>query len=545
MVDLAIILVLWPAARDPGHEVTLRGVFRQWVALPIAIATAAFAWIALSFPGEPHAEWTRYWPDKDSRSTAHRFGNGLQCRTRSPISAVYDNFDRLYLPRVDVVDDEALKKIEEHTKAAGEPDYQGERTQHLRGRDFNCADFSDYADLRRVDLTDASLRGASFNGSKLQGVTFEKAQLQGASLEKTQLQGASLDKAQLQGASLDRAQLQGASLDRAQLQGASLHFAQLQGASFWGAKLQGASLFGAQLQGASLNAAQLQGASLKWAKLQGASLIYAQLQGASLEFVQLQGASLNAAQLQGANLSDAALTEAVLSEAAVWHTRNGDCEGASIQGSKYDAIIQFDFWRPAKSIQATPDATAKFIDDATAGIPGTKIKQQAINRMRAGLIVDPAKDDTAQIAKVWHICEEESAKVSQAEFDKKHATFLRDLVCNAEESRQAIAKGIIRKWIAVAESLFLPNQEHRDAVRAQLARGLLGEDGKPCAATKDLDEADVKKLRAAIARAPKPTSPTAPASPSAAPPSAALAPNAAPATAVAPAPAPTTSASPE
>ena len=67
--------------------------------------------------------------------------------------------------------------------------------------------------------------------------------------------------------------------------------------------------------------------------------------------------------------------------------------------------------------------------------------------MRAGLIVDPAKDDTAEIAKVWHKCEEELTKVSQAEFDKKHAAFLRDLVCNAEESRQAIAKGIIRKGL--------------------------------------------------------------------------------------------------
>ncbi len=57
VIDLAIILILWPAARDPGHEVTLRGVFRQWIVLPVAIAIAAFAWIVLSFPGEPHAEW--------------------------------------------------------------------------------------------------------------------------------------------------------------------------------------------------------------------------------------------------------------------------------------------------------------------------------------------------------------------------------------------------------------------------------------------------------------------------------------------------------
>jgi len=183
VVDLAIILVLWPAARDPGHEVTLVGVFRQWIALPIAIVTAAFAWIVLSYPGEPHAEWTRYWPDEKSQSKAHKFGDGLQCRTQSPVSLVFRSFDRLNLGRVDAVDDEALKKIEEHTKAAGEPDYQGERTQHLSGRNFNCANFSDYADLRRVDLAEASLRGASFVASKLQGASLDYAQLQGASLD--------------------------------------------------------------------------------------------------------------------------------------------------------------------------------------------------------------------------------------------------------------------------------------------------------------------------------------------------------------------------
>lgn len=233
VIDLAIVLVLWPAARDPGHDVTLRGVFRQWIALPIAIVTAAFAWIVLSFPGEPHAEWTRYWPDEYSRLTAHKFGDGLECRTQSPISLVRDNFDRLYLPRVNVVDDDKLEKIEAHTKKAGEPDYQGERTRPLRKRDFNCALFSGYADLRRVDFAEASLRGALFASSKLQG--------------------ASLDYAQLQGASLQLAQLQGAFLDGAQLQGASLHGAQLQGASFIEAKLQGASLSGARLQGANLD----------------------------------------------------------------------------------------------------------------------------------------------------------------------------------------------------------------------------------------------------------------------------------------------------
>lgn len=170
--------------------------------------------------------------------------------------------------------------------------------------------------------------------------------------------------------------------------------------------------------------------------------------------------------------------------------------------------------------------------------------------MRAGLVVNSAKDDTAEIAEVWHKCEAESAKVPQAEFNKKHAAFLRDVVCDAKESRQAIAKGIIRNWISES-----------DAFSAQLARGLLGEDGKPCAATKELNKADIEKFRAAIAAeaareaepepgpatapslraAPTPSAATTAAPPAAAAlaaPSAAPAPVAAPAAAATPAPAP-------
>jgi hypothetical protein len=41
------------------------------------------------------------------------------------------------------------------------------------------------------------------------------------------------------------------------------------------------------------------------------------------------------------------------------------------------------------------------------------VKQRAIDRMRAGLVVDPSKDDTAEIAEVWRKCNDESAKVPQ------------------------------------------------------------------------------------------------------------------------------------
>ena len=58
------------------------------------------------------------------------------------------------------------------------------------------------------------------------------------------------------------------------------------------------------------------------------------------------------------------------------------------------------------------------------------VKQRAIDRMRAGLVVDPSKDDTAEIAEVWRKCDDESAKLPQDDFDRKHAIGLRDLVCD-------------------------------------------------------------------------------------------------------------------
>ncbi len=509
-LELLLVVTFWPLALDETLDMNWHHFFKLWrspAGLVVLVLYLFVSFLLLSFPGEPHAEWTRYWPDEKSLSKAPKFGDGLQCRTRSRVSWVFPHFDRLYLPRVDVVDDEALKKIEVHTKATGEPDYQGERTRQLRNRDFNCADFSDYADLRRVDLTGTSMRGAR------------------------------LDRSKLQGASLGGAQLQGASLPEAQLQGASLHFAQLQGAFLILSQFQSASLDEAQLQGASLDGAQLQGASLYRAALQGARLGSSALQGVSLVEAQLQGASLNKAQLQGAMLLRSRLTQAVLVDSYIWRARTTDCEGARVLGNKSDDIVQFKFSRYGDgSIPATAEAAAKFIEEFVNDVRNVAIKKNAADRMRAGLIVDPAKDDTAAIQEVWRKCEEASARIPQAEFDKKHAAFLRDLVCNEKYSRDAPAKGIIRNWIS--------DRPERHAFSAQLARGLLGEDGKPCAATADLDEADIRKLRAAIAAAPSPPAPTTTTSPPAAgapaPPS-----NAAPAARAAPSPAPTSSPSPK
>ena len=493
-LDLVAVLVLWPALRYPDRDVSWRTVLRRWFPLPFAIALVALTWIVLTFPGEPHAEWTR----SPLNSAVE-----VECETVSPISAVFSHFDRLYLAHVDVVDHEKLKSIERNTTEAGELDFQGERTRILSERDLNCANFL-FADLRRVDLTGTSLRGAFARAVRLQGASLDRAQLQGADFSGARLQGASLLRAKLQGANLAGARLQGAALDGAQLQGANLNAAVLQAAYLGGASLQGASLVGAQLQGAYLGGVPLQGAYLGGARLQGASLpgaeLYgadlheaklegadlrgAELQGADLHRAQLRVADLREAQLQGSDLEGGSLTYANLTDASVWRARNATCQGARVTIHKPTDIIKR--WRgivPApEDEQATPEAVARLIDNSVKGISSASYKKFAIDHMRAGLIVDPAKDDTAAIEEVWRQCEKFSDQISQDDFARQHAAFLRDLACGATFVSNDIARLLL----------------FRDDFATQLARALLGEDGKPCAATKDIDEETKKRLRAFV-----------------------------------------------
>jgi uncharacterized protein YjbI with pentapeptide repeats len=512
VLDLVAVLLLWPALRDPDRHVSLRVILRRWIALPFAIGLVALSWIFLTFPGERHAGWTR-WPgdgEKPSEAIA------IACWTVSPIAKVTTrlNFDRLILPQASVIDHEKLKNIEANTKSDGLRDSQGERTKRLRGRNLDCANFSDFSDLRRVDLKNASLRGASFFEARLQGASLDSAQLQGASLAAAHLEGASLNGAHLEGASLEAAQLQdaslrgahlegailrGAQLQRAELggahlEGASLEAAQLQGAALYDAYLQGADLVDAQLQGAYISSTQLQGANLQGAQLPGATLRDAHLQGADLHYAQLQGADLRGAQLQGADLNDAELQGALLdgaqlqgadlytnprvrhgnlehaniARASVWRARNAICRGARVAEISYEPGLG--------------DIT-DFIDDSLKDVP-SKSKQFAVERMRTGLMVDPAHDDTAAIAKVWAQCADASKLVSKADFEKQHVLFLRDVFCEATENRGVIAAGIFRNWVGISSE-----------ISAQLASALLGKDGRPCAASEDIDKAMKEDLR--------------------------------------------------
>jgi uncharacterized protein YjbI with pentapeptide repeats len=536
--ELAGAFVLWPlvlnARRDfewPELWMWLKRIVRpkdrrrEWVwpreqLFPIALC-APFVVTSLflcSFPGEPHINLL----------TGHAWSS-VECK-RSLLDFVDFRFDRLSLPRGNIVDGEKFEKSQKTVEKVAEQPYQGERTRTLRDRDFNCSDFSD-ADLRRVDWTDSRLRhanlkkaklagaslvnadlqGASLNGADLHGALLESARLhrasldgarlegaslthaglEGASFDEARLSGASLDGARLEGASLNRAKLHGASLNGAELQGALLESAQLQGASLINAKLNGASLNGAELQGASLDFAQLRGASLDRATLWGASLNRAKLEGASLNGAELQGADLNLAQLDGASLDGAWLQGAALDTTSLTYTRFSDvytwranisaaCSVSRVSGHKAGAILSL-----SSTVHATwPSEISAFIESSVADIPESR-KEQARARMRVGLL------SSADYDAYWTSCEKSSAEPSPEKFDSKfdgmHAGFLRRLVCEDRHGGTSVARGVIRNWIR--------NVSDRRDFSVQLARGLLGQDGNECAGTKDLGETYKEFLR--------------------------------------------------
>jgi len=518
VIELAAVLVLWPLAlnskRDLGGSTTRRRMRRavrfrtrlwwprhqrrlQWKRLRhnatiflACLLLVLIAYAVATFPGEPHV----------NLATGHSWGTVYCDRWHT------QQFDRLKLPRVDVVDDERLAKIAAATAARGQRPYQGERTRSFRDRDLSCGDFSG-ADLRRVDLTDAKLLGAFLNEAELIGASLKGANLHGASLNDAQLQsadltgayleGAMLDAAKLQGAvanfarlqgvDLDYAQMQGASFDRAELQGAALHHAQLQGANLGGAQLQGALLNDAQLQGAYLGGAQLQGASLNDAQMQGASLEGARLQGASLLDANLQGASLGGSWLQGANLQRSNLALSLISNTMLWRAIGADCTNSDsvhrprVIDPQFDAVIDFDL-KSFETIKADRKSIDDFIERSLTDVPDHR-KSDVRIQMAAQLHDNP--DEKA----AWEVCVAITSR-SKPALDDDHLSFLRGLACDGADDRKVIAEGIIRNWIS--------SLSERLEFSAGLARALL--DGNACGATGDLHEATKKRLYEAVQR---------------------------------------------
>jgi uncharacterized protein YjbI with pentapeptide repeats len=521
LVELAAFFLIWPLALDPQRDFQwpkVRASLKRLAAIPRQLlgpkderragllwlrkqsaplsACVLFILVPLSlatFPGEPHVN----------------IFTG-----QSPSSVHCDRwftrrFDRLFLPLIDVIDDEKLAKIMRATSERNLPSYRGKRTWAFRDRDFNCSNLS-LADLRDVDLVGAQLYQADLGGTALDGAVLDGAQLQGAKLDQAELKGASLNGAMLQKASFDGARLQGAGLSFARLEGASLDGAQLQGASLISAELQGATLVGAQLQGAILFGAQLQGTILDSARLQGVDLTLTNFQGASLKHTQLQGAQFLATNLD----------HSVLSDDWIWHAADANCTKARVTNPKPDNVVDISgaFGEIREQIPAAPDAIRSFVGHSVAEIPDASARKEVAGRMQGALAADSEKDFTALVANAWSACAEVAAKTSQSTFNKEHVALLRKLACDAPENREAIASGIIRNWIAGARGFFRleisfgANDRPSAAVSTQLARSLLGQDGRTCAARDTFDEPTMKKLREAAENAASepPENPTSP-----------------------------------
>jgi uncharacterized protein YjbI with pentapeptide repeats len=512
LVELAAFFLIWPLALDARKDIQWPMVetgLKHLIRLPLQLSglrqpeesswsrlreqaiplSAAIIFIPVSlslgtFPDEPHVNLLTRQPPLSVQCT-----RWIQQQFNLAQISIDLRFDRLVLPQVDVVDDDKLANIAKHASERKLAQSQGKRTQDFRNRDFNCANIHG-ADLRRVDLTGAFLLDANLYSSALDGALLDSAHLQGAHLDLAQLQGASLEETWLQNAWLSHADLRGASLDGAQLQGVSLD----------DAKLQGASLLGARLQAASLDRAQLQGASLEDADLQGASLIGSELQGATIGSTQLRGAYLEGSQLQGTNLRDSPMRYSRLSRVYVWGALVAKgCGDADV--SVQDGTVISKERGTDEQVLATSDAIAKYIERSVAGILDVSKKEEARARMLAGLKDHRAANDTAQTKKIWTDCEEATKARSRPELDDQLAHFLRNLSCNARDDRKAVVEGIVRNWILQAQD--------RVTFNATLARGLLGENGEDCAATRDLDEPTKQSLREAVARANKLPSSTA------------------------------------
>jgi uncharacterized protein YjbI with pentapeptide repeats len=264
--------------------------------------------------------------------------------------------------------------------------------------------------------------GAIFQGTDLRKINLENAHLEGASLLQAKLQGAQFFHANLNGAILKQARLQGASLDSAYLEGSDLGGAELQGAWALNANLKGASLADAQLQGAGLNGAQLQGASLNGARLQGASLNGARLQGASLV----------GAELQGARLDDAYLWRAVLSLKSI--------DAIRAQGLIWEQVRE----PSGQSTNPEPWTNETFLAlKKTIGVdlPAGDARDEALKRIE---ILDPGSPFT-DAAKMpdWRKKIEAAATVEPEEYKKALIGELKALACSGDADAAYVVRGLI------------------------------------------------------------------------------------------------------
>ena len=507
-LDLATILIVWPAAFVAGRQINWRNTLRQRALFVAAILLVSLSWLILSFPDEPHAKYSRYSREFDSAWFDLQWPME-DCEGKSFFSTILPNaFDRLALAQEDFVDDEALAKISATTAAKELAAYQGERARNFRNRNISCGDFSS-SDLRRVDFTNALGSGADFSGAELQGATFTNADLNNAKFFFAKLQEASLSGARLHMAKFFSAELPRADLNGSELYGANMQDTWLHGASFFGAKLYGASLENAGLAGADLQGAELYGANLKNAALQGARLALANLQGADLSDASLLGANLFGAQLQGAKLDGADLRLANLTFTTLWRASGGNCESARVVEPQLSptlgVVFRFDDevtssglsfeGHPYEITAATPETIEALIAKIASEVPEEIDLREALrNRLLTEL--NPNDDKTQKQA--WLTCADNAPR--EDAYEKDLASLITEIVCTYWPDEPFAAEGIVWAGMSIDDFSYRPYTVN---FGRQIANRLLGIGGNPCPISDRLSSKAKRRLRVLAVAAPE------------------------------------------
>jgi uncharacterized protein YjbI with pentapeptide repeats len=385
IVDTVLILFilmprLWPRLREVGKAGGLPGLLRQAVSVPVFIALACLATVAISLfvatiPDQPGgASW---------------FAKNMELRERVLTANVLTPEDINALR--DATSPEELSRVLAKVMPF----------QALQGRDFRYADLYN-AVLPRLDLR--AVRTA--DGPPAKPLPADCEQRRGCQ-DPPECEEPGLQRTQLIGANFAWASMQGAMFDEAVLDDADLAWAKLQDGSLSRAHLNRAILTSARLRNTRLEAAKLCGADLREADLEHASLARAYLRGASLRGAHLASANLQGADLRGADLSEADLTEADLTGASL---QGAVLRGARTQGARFDAanVELADLSAPGAAPPARAEVDAYLVGLACAdpsvaqGLSAQALYSPARDGqgLAAALLAARARPDCAGLAKL-------------------------------------------------------------------------------------------------------------------------------------------------
>lgn len=165
------------------------------------------------------------------------------------------------------------------------------------------------ADLHKIELSEANLKGALLCDAILSDANLSGAILREANLREAILKNADLSNADLRDAKIFAADLRGANLCGADLNRANLSYSYLERAHLNAAYLSDADLTNAHLQRAILTGADLTHTVLTYANfretnLKGANLSRAHFKGTDLSGADLSGANFEGAVINGTNFAN-------------------------------------------------------------------------------------------------------------------------------------------------------------------------------------------------------------------------------------------------